>query len=131
MRRVKLDDDGCSVNFDHIVMVEKIDNYAVARLVSGSTVTLKNVYSVAYDLIEVSIDPWVWVNPVHVSTVGVGYNSAASIRDVMDNKELGDTDHYTQVQIETVLGKNHYVWSDIYGVDEIDYLAGLLLDGGE
>jgi hypothetical protein len=126
MRRVKLDDDGCSVNFDHIVTVERKEDYQIARLVSGSTVGLEDVYPVAHELFRLSRD--VWVNPEYVSTVGIGYNKDAAFKDVMANITRAD-DYYKQIQVETVLGKNHAVWANLYELDELDSLAGLLLDG--
>jgi len=126
MRRVRLDDDGCSVNFDHIVMVERKNDYQIARLVSGTTVGLKDVYPLVYDLFQLSSDTW--VNPEYVSTVGVGYNKDQSFRDVMASITRPDN-YYKQIQVETVLGRNYSVWPDLYELDDLDYLAGLLMDG--
>ena len=127
MRRVRLDDDGCSVNFDHIVMLERKNGYQFVRLVSGSTVGLKDVYPLAHELFRLSED--VWVNPKYVSTVGIGYNKDAAFRDVMASSIQRPDDYYKQIQVETVLGSNFAVWPDLYRLDELDYLAGLLLDG--
>lgn len=118
---------GGFVNLNHIVMVERRDGIQFARLVSGATVALADIYPLAHELFKVSGDTW--VNPVHVSVVGVGYNKNAAFRDIMKDREKDDQD-YTQVRVETVLGTNHQIWSDIYGVDEVDYLAELL-DQGE
>lgn len=126
MRRVKLDDDGCSVNFDHVVMVERKKDYQIAHLVSGSTVGLKDVYPLAHELFQLSKD--VWVNPEYVSTVGIGYNKDAAFVDVMADIHR-DNDYYKQIQVETVLGRNSVVWANLYELDELDSLAGLLLDG--
>lgn len=126
MRRVKLDDDGCSVNFYHIVAVERKNDYQIAHLVSGSTVALKDVYPLAHELFRLSRD--VWVNPQYVSTVGIGYNKAAAYKDMMANVDR-DNDYYKQIQVETVLGRNHALWANLYELDELDNLAGLLLDG--
>jgi hypothetical protein len=67
----------------------------------------------------------VWVNPDHVSVVDVGYNKGAAFRDIMADKEKADKD-YMQVRVETVLGSNHTAWSDIYGVDEVEYLVSAM-----
>lgn len=121
---VRLNDHGSAVNFDHIVAVERTDDWQVARLVSGGTVVLKDIYPVAHDLFKVSKD--VWVNPVHVSVVDVGYNKSAAFKDVMEGRDTGDTNDYMQVRVETVLGPVFTYWSDIYGVDEVEYLVRLL-----
>lgn len=126
MRRVKLDDDGCSVNFDHIVMVERKNDRVLAWLVSGSNVYLQDVYPVAHELFRLSRD--VWVNPKYVSTVGIGFNKDAAFKDVMASIKRDD-DYYKQIQVETVLGRNSVVWANLYELDELDNLAGLLLDG--
>lgn len=125
MRRVKLDDDGCSVNFDHIVMVERKNDRALAWLVSGSNVYLQNVYPATHELFRLSED--VWVNPKYVSTVGIGFNKDAAFKDVMAKVDR-DNDYYKQIQIETVLGRNSVVWADLYELDELDNLAGLLMN---
>ena len=128
MRRVRLDDDGCSVNFDHIVAVERKSDYQIAHLVSGSSVGLKDVYPLAHELFRLSRD--VWVNPEYVSTVGIGFNKNAAFKDVMASIKRDD-DYYMQIQVETVLGRNSVFWANLYELDELDNLAGLLLDGGE
>lgn len=127
MNRVKLGRGGCSVNMDHIVMVERRDGIQFARLVSGSTVALSDVYPLAYDLFRVSQD--VWVNPKQVSIVDTGYNKSAAYQAMTKDSDGPPTD-YVQVRVETVLGSVHQIWSDIYGVDEVEYLAELL-DQGE
>ena len=123
MRRLKVDPSGCSINLDHIVMVEKTKEWILAWMVTGSSIVLSDVYPAAHDLVAVS--PGVWVNPKHVVVVDVGYNKDQAFRDVMNNKNVQDG-NYMQVRLETVLGEKKYVWSDIYGVDELDSLADLL-----
>jgi hypothetical protein len=123
MRRIKLDDDGCSVNFNHIVMVEKKDDYQFARLVSGVTVGLWDVYPLVHDLFQLTKD--VWVNPEHVSTVGIGYNKSAAYKDAMNGVDKPNDD-YKQIEVQTVLGRNYSVWPDLYTLEELDYLAELL-----
>lgn len=126
MRRVKLDDDGCSVNFDHIVMVERKNDYQIAHLVSGSTVGLVDVYPLAHELFRLSED--VWVNPEYVSTVGIGYNKDAAFKDVLAGVDR-DNDYYKQIQVETVLGRNSVAWASLYELDELDNLAEYLMGG--
>lgn len=128
MRRVKLDDDGCSVNFDHIVAVERKDGRVLAWLVSGTNLYLQDVYPVAHDLFRLSKD--VWVNPQYVSTVGLGYNKDAAFKDVLDGVDR-DNDYYKQIAVETVLGRDRTLWAGYYELDELDNLAELLLGGIE
>lgn len=123
MRRVKLNASGCSANFNHIVSVERKKDWIIARLVSGTTVLLEDVYPVVFDLFQVGKDTW--VNPVHVSVVDVAYNKDEAFRDVMAGNAVGDKD-YMQVRVETLLGEKHTLWADLYTLDELDYLAELL-----
>lgn len=123
MNRLKLGDGG-AVNMDHIVMLERHDGTQFARLLSGSTITLADVYPLAYEFFRVAANAW--VNPVHVSIVDVGYNSGAAFKDVMASEYKDDTAKYMQVRVETVLGSKHEIWADLYGLDEVDYLAELL-----
>lgn len=118
-----MDDDGCSVNFNHIVMVERKNDIQYATLVSGSTVGLVDVYPLVYDLFQLSKD--VWVNPEHVSTIGIGYNKSAAYKDAMNNVDR-PIDYYKQIEVQTVLGRNYSVWPDLYTLDELNYLAELL-----
>lgn len=121
---VKLNEHGSAVNFDHIVAVERTDDWQIARLVSGSTVVLKDIYPVVHDLFQVSTD--VWLNPEHVSVIDVGYNKSIAYKDMMAESYTHRAEDYMRVRVETVLGPVHTYWSNLYGVDEVGYLVRLL-----
>lgn len=122
MKRMKVGDGW--VNMDHIVTVERRDGIQFARLLSGTTVGLAGVYPLVYELFQVSKDAW--VNPDHVSIVEIGYNRGAAYQAIQAKEYTNKVEDYMQVRVETVLGRNHEVWADLYGLDEVDNLAGLL-----
>ena len=124
-----LDDDGCSVNLKYVVSVERDPFKAkegIARLVSGSTVRLKDVYPTALELVKIGHSPDVWVNAKYVCVVDIGFNRDAAYRDVSDAAFDATSDKYMQIRVETVLGEKHTLWCNTHEAEEVGHLAQIM-----